>query len=618
MVIYEHILPSFTEASFLTPSYLIIGFSIAVISYLIANSLKKSKNEIKKQKLKEESQAYINERNQNLEKFLKAYSGEISNERRLFITRLSSKELVSKIKLKEISSREAVIAYAINCVNIAKELNLLADVNFDLALEEADKADQLIKETSDVKNLPAFIGLPISIKDQIQIKGMRSTLGLMKNHNHIDDEDSYIISILRKEGAIPLCKSNVPQGLLALESNCELYGNAVNPWNKLKTCGGSSGGEAGLVSSFCSSIGLGSDIGGSIRNPANYCGIYGFKPTIRKLSKKKLLQLNNTNYFGFDLVEGSLGPLARSVDDITFFCEILFGKFSEDFSCSQTEFNKAKYENALNKGKLRIGYSTNINRCELVKGIKSELDEYLNKLKSEGHELIHIDIEKHLPLLDKGCEIMGNSQKFQTLIESLEGEELLYSYKGIKAILSLPALGKKLLSIILRLTKNSRKADLVDRVKIYTSLKEYFENVAEFNKLKDNFYDEFRLNQLDCIILPIQPFPALDFGMGDISPIMIFFTMLMNFLDMPAGSIPLGLLKDSSYESIHKDNIRTKIEESLKTSINLPIGFQVACLPNNDEECLAYMKRFDNIVATEKKKEMKDTIEKQLKAYDFC
>ncbi len=615
MVIYENL---FIDSSTFSFSFLIIiGFSFVVISYLVYSSFKKSKNEIKKQKLKQESQAYLNDRNTSLEKFLKAYSEEISAERRLLITRLSSRELVSKIKLKEISSREAVISYAINCANIGKELSLLADVNFYLALEEADKADKLIKETSDPKTLPAFIGLPISIKDQIQIKGMRSTLGLMKNHNHIDSEDSYIINILRKEGAIPLCKSNVPQGLLALESHCELFGNAINPWKKNKTCGGSSGGEAGLVSSFCSSIGLGSDIGGSIRNPANYCGIYGFKPTIRKISKKKNLQLNNSNYFGFDLIEGSMGPLARSVDDLIFFCETLFGQFPEDFSSSQTKFDKEKYEKALNKGKLRIGYNTDIQRCELAKGIKTELEAYLNKLKEEGHELVYIDIEKHLPLLDKGCEIMGNSQKFQTLNESLEGEELLYSYKGIRAILSLPKWLLRILSIVLRLTKNNRKADLIDRVKVYSSVKEYFDNVAEYNKLKDKFYDEFKTKQLDCVILPIQPFPALDLGLGDISPIMIFYTMLLNFLDMPAGSIPLGLLKDTTYESKHKDNIKKKIEQSLKTSLNLPIGFQVGCLPNCDEECLAYMKRFDGHVSANIKNEMKEVLDKQPKAYEF-
>ena len=99
-------------------------------------------------------------------------------------------------------------------------------------------------------------------------------------------EDSAVIEVLKKHGAIPFVKSNGPQMMMTIESVNHIWGRSKNPWNPERTVGGSSGGEAGLIASRCSPLGFGTDIGGSVRIPALYCGVYTIKPTAERLSAK--------------------------------------------------------------------------------------------------------------------------------------------------------------------------------------------------------------------------------------------------------------------------------------------------------------------------------------------
>jgi fatty acid amide hydrolase len=111
-------------------------------------------------------------------------------------------------------------------------------------------------------------GIPISLKDTIYLKGMSSTAGTTIRHRIIESEDGLYASVLRKGGLIPFVKSNLAQLVMTYESTNHLFGRARNPGNQKRTTGGSSGGEGGLIASRCSVVGIGSDVGGSIRIPS--------------------------------------------------------------------------------------------------------------------------------------------------------------------------------------------------------------------------------------------------------------------------------------------------------------------------------------------------------------
>jgi Asp-tRNA(Asn)/Glu-tRNA(Gln) amidotransferase A subunit family amidase len=129
-------------------------------------------------------------------------------------------------------------------------------------------------------------------------------------------EDSILVSLLKSAGAIPFCRSNVPQCLMLPESDNAIWGTSANPWHRGRTPGGSSGGEAALVAARASPLGIGTDIGGSIRIPAHCCGVYGFKPTPARISSRGIAVPRPGGVSGQIAVKSVAGPIARCVSDI--------------------------------------------------------------------------------------------------------------------------------------------------------------------------------------------------------------------------------------------------------------------------------------------------------------
>lgn len=155
-------------------------------------------------------------------------------------------------------------------------LNAVVDQDFDNARRRAAELDQL--SSSERIALPLF-GLSASIKEFVATKGLSWTAGMAWRREMKAQTDSEVVRLLREAGALPFIASNGPEGGLWLESDNPLYGSTRNPWSRHRTPGGSSGGEGALVAAACASFGVGSDVGGSIRIPAAFCGIFGHKPS---------------------------------------------------------------------------------------------------------------------------------------------------------------------------------------------------------------------------------------------------------------------------------------------------------------------------------------------------
>lgn len=161
-------------------------------------------------------------------------------------------------------------------------------------------------------------GLPISVKEHIYLAGTRSSSGFIAWADHQYDQDALIVEIFRKAGAVFHVKTTNPQSLLCLETDSNLFGRTLNPHNESLTSGGSSGGEGALVGAGGSLLGIGTDIGGSIRVPAAFCGVYGFKPSVARMPHGGL----SGPHGGMDNIVGVVGPMARHVNDLELFCQV--------------------------------------------------------------------------------------------------------------------------------------------------------------------------------------------------------------------------------------------------------------------------------------------------------
>lgn len=193
-------------------------------------------------------------------------------------------------------------------------LNAIVCYDKENALEQAKHADELLSEGKDIG---AFHGIPITIKDNIEVKSFPTTAGFKPFKNYVSKTDSPLISQLKQAGAIIIGKTNLPGLTYDLQTNNPLFGRTNNPWNIDHTSGGSSGGCSTAVSSGMSHLSFCNDSGGSIRIPAHFCGVYGFKASMGGIdprgvitqTKKEVGQLNMRTLF-------SMGMMAHSVDDM--------------------------------------------------------------------------------------------------------------------------------------------------------------------------------------------------------------------------------------------------------------------------------------------------------------
>ncbi|MFC4075840.1 amidase [Salinithrix halophila] len=222
-----------------------------------------------------------------------------------------------KVRNRELSSLEATEAYITHLKKIQPHLNCLVEERFDQAREEARQADEQLKLGNARGQL---FGVPISIKESFDVKGMRTTSGLSHRRDHIADQDATIVAQLRREGAIILGKTNTPSLCFCQETENKCFGRTNNPWDVTRTAGGSSGGEGALIAAGGAAVGVGSDVGGSIRFPCHFNGVIGFKS-----GRGQVSQAGSFPPIRIPLQERMLGmgAIAKSVRDARLIHSIL-------------------------------------------------------------------------------------------------------------------------------------------------------------------------------------------------------------------------------------------------------------------------------------------------------
>jgi Asp-tRNA(Asn)/Glu-tRNA(Gln) amidotransferase A subunit family amidase len=276
-------------------------------------------------------------------------------------------EMADKIKRQELTSLEIAEIMIERIEKINPIINAYCTPTFDLAREMAKKADEAVKNGQKVGLLQ---GIPISIKDDTETKGIRTTNGSKYYENYVPKEDNIVVKRLKDAGCVILGKTNLPEfGFKGVTDNL-LFGATKNPWNLERTPGGSSGGAAAGVASGLSTLALGADGGGSIRIPSSLCGVYGIKPHFGRVPYVFL----KTGAAIDTMVQK--GPIARYVKDAALMLDVLAGPDESDrFTLPEQNisyFNKLK---EIPKN-LKIGYSKDLG---LVKTVDSEVEKcFLN------------------------------------------------------------------------------------------------------------------------------------------------------------------------------------------------------------------------------------------------
>ncbi|MGW6422463.1 amidase [Nocardia sp. NPDC055053] len=232
----------------------------------------------------------------------------------------SAEDLSAALRAGEVTSVELTDEAIAHIERDDKVINAICVPDFDRARAAAQRADQARARGED----RPLLGIPVTVKESYDIAGLPTTWGMPPQRNYVPAEDAVQVSRLKAAGAVVLGKTNVPLGLQDIQSFNEIYGTTNNPWDHDRTPGGSSGGSAAALACGFGALSIGSDLAGSLRTPAHFCGIYAHKPTLG-LAATRGMVAPPAPALPTDLDLAVVGPMARTARDLTLLLDVMAG-----------------------------------------------------------------------------------------------------------------------------------------------------------------------------------------------------------------------------------------------------------------------------------------------------
>ncbi|XP_066301801.1 fatty-acid amide hydrolase 1-like [Branchiostoma lanceolatum] len=460
-------------------------------------------------------------------------------------------------------------------------------------------------------------GVPMSFKDNINIKGMSSTMGVTKHLDSPAEEDAVIVQVLKKQGAVPFVKTNIPQTLLSFACSNPVFGETVNPADPARTPGGSSGGEGALIGSGGSILGVGGDIAGSVRIPAHFCGVCGFKPTANRISAKGV----KSGSPGQQGVVASPGLLARDMDSLVLGMKALLvpDMFHLDPQVVPMPFRQEMYED---KKPMRIGYFTTLETCPPTPSMGRAVIMAKEALEKAGHTVTF-----RIP--QQGLDVGRVARLLTSWSSSAMGQNVegLVAFDPPDQMYALLDLAHKLLSADCGQTvkTNWLNGEIVDdRIKALVRLLTmpyYVRKILGF-LLKpiieyiQTFMTGWRERELDVMLCSSFGMPACKPEDASLLTSAASYTLLFNLLNFPAGVVPVTTVteEDDSRLDDTSGDLRTDplirkfacvscimiykaccLPQTTKGGVGLPVAVQCVALPWQEERCLRLMKEVETL-----------------------
>lgn len=461
----------------------------------------------------------------------------------------SAVKLSQQIRSGHISSEEVVESFIGRIKRVNPIINAVVDKRFEQALKEAREIDRKIAEALKGEGDKSILdqplaGVPVSVKETIAIEGYASTCGLLSRKFIKAAKNSDAVELLLKNHIIPVGLTNIPELAMWWDSSNPVYGRTNNPYDLSRIPGGSSGGEGALLAAAGSVIGVGSDIAGSIRMPAHFCGVFGHKPTPFVVSTEGMLPLvkgDREKLLG-------LGPMTRYACDLMPLLKILAGPRASKLSLDEpVDLSKLK---VFYVEELGDSLASNCNQ-DILNGIRGAVAYLVNKYKIQAEKVTFDEFKYGMMLWSAEANTEPNSPRMSEQFKGGRGVEMNVLLETVKKFLG-----------VSEHTSNSIMATLLEKASPSFGTKRNQLLCKKAADLRKRFNE--MLGDTGVLFVPTHPEPAPKHYTTLLKIFNVSYTSVTSVLQSPITQCPLGLSKEG-----------------------LPFGVQILAKPYNDRLTIA-------------------------------
>ncbi|KAG8629563.1 hypothetical protein KVT40_003428 [Elsinoe batatas] len=470
--------------------------------------------------------------------------------RELEITNLTASELLPKLASSHYTSEQVTLAFSKRACVAQQLTNCLSEIFLPQALTAARSLDTHLRTMGQPKG--PLHGLPISLKDNFQITGLDSTDGFASWISQPATTNSAIVDVLASLGAVAYVKTNVPTAMMIAETVNNVFGRTVNPRNRKLTSGGSSGGESALIVMKGSCLGVGTDIGGSLRIPAACTGIFTVRPSAGRFP----IVGAKSGLAGQEAVRSVLGPMARSLEDVEVWSRAVVGvePWRVDPSCVPIPWREVE-----GVERLRIGVMWDDGLIVPTPPVKRALRETVEKLKKAGHEIVDWAPEGHTEIY----QMLGK----------------LFVADG----------GKTLRSILEPVEEPFRPELAMYEQATELGVSEMWKMQAKRVQLTADYLKRWQKSGIDAILCPTTPYATVEHGNFK----SVGYTGVFNVLDYSATSFPSGIYADEKLDQYQDEPILSELDTQTRKDYNasvvhgMPVSLQLVAQRLEEEKVLA-------------------------------
>lgn len=465
---------------------------------------------------------------------------------------LSIAEIAKRVQSQELSALE-LVEDSLGCISKAKDYQTIVAPIISRSKKRAKEIDQAVKRGQNVGRLA---GVPFIAKDNFLVFGAKTTASSNMLKNFDAPYQSTAIERLESEGAICVAKANLDAFAHGSSTENSDFFTTKNPHDKQRVPGGSSGGSASAVALGLAPFALGTDTGGSIRLPASFCGVVGYKPTYGLVSRNGVIAMASST----DVI----GPITRSVEDSAIVLDVMAGK--DDLDSTTIERDKYSYTDLAQQKNLRIGVVKEFFGDGLDKNVEKNIRSAIQKIEKQGHKIVEVSLPSIS--LSLACYYILCPAEVSSNLSRYDGLRFGHHDKSAKSLNESYELSRSQ-----GFGKEAKRRILIGTYVLSSGYYDAYYKRAQTVRTK--LINEFNsaLKSVDVLVGPTAPRVAFKIGENIDDPLAMYLTDIMtvsaNLAGVPAISLPSGNVE------------------------GLPVGLQVISAQNTDRQLLSFANQIE-------------------------